>query len=337
MRDEWGIVKHQDENQLKGRWGELIAALAFPAHWVVRALPHDYGVDLQVEVFNHAPAGERGKRGKRRKRFVTTGGHFSCQVKTSDAVRIRNGVAELRMPTTDLRLAEGMGPTAPLVLLLVDRPNQDIYYLCLADYIKYVLEPGNSDWRSRKSSKVRIPSRNRLSDTTSAASAGHIRYLRSLAYRAKLYGACFALLHAQREMEYQLERWQGVRERGTVAEMKGAAARLEEWLDAGRSACGSLSTLGLTGSGAPYSGLLAAATRWAEQFGSEWAVRAEAIRALDEDLDPGHPDVGVVVMEFDECAFSAVCSFDVTTAAARTFEGVHRRERLDLHPPAIDQ
>ncbi|ALJ18421.1 DUF4365 domain-containing protein [Microbacterium sp. No. 7] len=147
-------MKTQTEAQLKGRWGELVAAFAFPAHWIVRPLPHDFGIDLQVEVFKELPPDS-----KERQRYRATGGHFSCQVKTQESVRTKSDTVVFSASTTDLLLAETMGASAPLVLLLVDRETRDLYYLCLTDYIPYVLDGAGSAWRSQGSVTLEIPTK----------------------------------------------------------------------------------------------------------------------------------------------------------------------------------
>lgn len=218
-----------------------------------------------------------------------------------------------------------------------DRPNKEIYYLCLVDYIKFVLDETNSNWRTQKSTLVRLPLRNRLSDPSPTEAANHVHYFQSLAFRGKLFRAGLELQFAQREMQYGLDAWQSAREVGTISQMRSAASRLRSMLDDGLRVCQSLTTSGLAGSGDPYAGLFAAAGRWTEQFSADWSARDTEIQALPVDLDPLSEEVANAVMAFDECVFSAVSAFDVTTAATRTFESIHRKARLLADPSPIEE
>lgn len=130
---EWG-KKLQDENQVKGRYGELLAAFTFPPHWIVRPIPDDYGLDLELEVFHEVAARADGTR-----RYQTRGEHLYLQVKTTDALEMtvlpRTGanelpIAKFRMSTSDLKLVDLMGASVPVVLILVDRgKNKDLLRL----------------------------------------------------------------------------------------------------------------------------------------------------------------------------------------------------------------
>lgn len=160
------------------------------------------------------------------------------------------------MHTADLRLASDMGAAAPLVLLLVDRPNKDVYYLCLVDYIKYVLDETSPKWRSQKSTLVRLPVRNRLSDPAPAESANRVHYFQSLAYRGKLFGSNWELLfRATRDAVRSRRMAIGSRSRHGRGDAK-CGIRVAVSLDKGLRACESLTSTGLAGSRDPYAGCL---------------------------------------------------------------------------------
>ncbi|MFF2317855.1 DUF4365 domain-containing protein [Arthrobacter sp. NPDC058097] len=196
--------KLQDENQVKGRYGELLAAFAFPPHWVVRPIPDDYGLDLELEVFYEVSA--RAKNGVRR--YQTRGEHLYLQVKTTDnleTLELPRGdssdlpVATFQMSTTDLKLVDRMGASVPVVLLLVDRSKNEIYYVCLTDYVSHYLDGEKTKWREQKSVKIYVPRRNQL--TTSGKEnelEEHWNYFSRLARRSKLFSA-FNLIHHYKE------------------------------------------------------------------------------------------------------------------------------------------
>lgn len=200
--------KLQDENQVKGRYGELLAAFAFPPHWVVRPILDDYGLDLELEVFYEVSA--RAKNGVRR--YETRGEHLYLQVKTTDNLETQMlrrkdssdlPVATFQMSTTDLKLVDRMGASVPVVLLLVDRTENKIYYICLTDYVSHYLDIGKTNWREQKSVKLYVPKRNQL--TTSGNEDElfeHWNYFSRLARRSKLYSAFNLIHHYMEELRY---------------------------------------------------------------------------------------------------------------------------------------
>jgi hypothetical protein len=203
--------KLQDENQVKGRYGELLAAFAFPPHWVVRPIPDDYGLDLELEVFHEVARRKNGVR-----RYQTRGEHLYLQVKTTDSLQTQQlerresgdlAVVPFQMSITDLKLVDLMGASVPVVLLLVDRSKTKIYYVCLTDYVSHYLDVEDADWRSQKSARIYVPQRNQL--TTSGDPdelAEHWNYFFRLARRSKLYSAFNLIHHYKEELRHALPR-----------------------------------------------------------------------------------------------------------------------------------
>lgn len=195
---EWG-KKLQDENQVKGRYGELLAAFTFPPHWIVRPIPDDYGLDLELEVFHEVAARADGTR-----RYQTRGEHLYLQVKTTDTLEVtvlpRTGanelpVAKFRMSTSDLKLVDLMGASVPVVLLLVDKGRNKIYYVCLTDYVSHYLDLEKTGWRDQTTVNILIPLRNELIASGEAEKLNeHWSYFSRLARRSKLYSA-FNFIH----------------------------------------------------------------------------------------------------------------------------------------------
>lgn len=203
------MTKYQDENQLKGRLGELLAAFIFPDEWVVRPIAHDFGLDLQVEVFTPVPA--KGSK----KKYQTWGEHIYLQVKTTDKTTYSKApdgedeidVLNFSIATSELRLVEAMGASVPVVLLVVNRTEMTVFYLCLNDYISKVLATRNPDWRDKKRNSItlKIPTRNqiRVAEEKFDASA-HWGYFTRLAKRSKLYSAANLVHHYSIELENSL-------------------------------------------------------------------------------------------------------------------------------------
>ncbi|WP_104046067.1 DUF4365 domain-containing protein [Arthrobacter sp. ZGTC412] len=199
------MTKFQDENQLKGRFGELVAAFAFPPEWVVRPIQYDYGLDLEVEVF-HAISAEDGRR-----KYQTWGEHFYLQVKTTDNLSFskyctshkETDVLKFSIETSELKLVEAMGASVPVILFVVDRTEMKIFYVCLNDYTSKTLTPSNPTWREQKNVTVYIPVRNQIRVTDDEFNpASHWGYFARTAQRSKIYSAANLAHHYSMELGY---------------------------------------------------------------------------------------------------------------------------------------
>lgn len=202
------MTKYQDENQLKGRFGELLAAFAFPSEWVVRPLQYDYGIDLQVEVF-HSITSEDG-----RQKYQTWGEHFYVQVKTSDKVEIseykgskgKTRALKFSIETSELKLVEAMGASVPVILLVVDRTKLQVFYVCLNDYISKTLTSANPTWREQKMATLYIPTQNQIKVSDDAFNpTPHWGYFARMARRSKIYSTANLAHHYFKELGYSLD------------------------------------------------------------------------------------------------------------------------------------
>ncbi|MGC5660177.1 DUF4365 domain-containing protein [Micromonospora sp. WMMD723] len=181
--------------------GIKIVRSKLPAHWVVREITPDYGLDLHIEVFEPDVDGAE--------HADAYGEHLFAQVKTTSSVSAKRLKVQHRrnvekgrlqydetseeeeievvrqvLETSELRTVESMGSAIPVLLLVVDESAREVYFVCLNDYISKVLTPENARWRSQASSTIRIPAFNRLDYLNSSFS-----YIRLLARRAKLLSA----------------------------------------------------------------------------------------------------------------------------------------------------
>ncbi|RKQ94588.1 uncharacterized protein DUF4365 [Mycolicibacterium mucogenicum 261Sha1.1M5] len=201
--------KLQDENQVKGRYGEMLAVFAFPPEWVVRPIPDDFGLDLELEVFHEVDSRPNGVR-----RYQTRGEHLYMQVKTTDSLKTTKlerkrpatclEVASFQMKTADLMLVESMGASVPVVLLLVDRTSNRIFYVCLTDYVSHYLESATPNWRERSRVEIYLPLRNELKPSGDPADlAAHWSYFSRLAGRGKLYSAFNLIYFYLNELKYK--------------------------------------------------------------------------------------------------------------------------------------
>lgn len=316
-------MKFQTENQLKGRWGELIAAFGFPAHWVVRPLSHDYGIDLQVEVFEPT----RDSTGSTR--YRTTGGHLACQVKTTETVLSNEGSITFVTETADLRLAESMGASAPLLLLLVERSTRLIYYLCLNDYVAKILDHTHESWRTQGSVTLKVPQRNVLDLKDATELALHWQYFRGLAYRSKLYAAASSFVLASAEIDVALEDWmtRAPFTRDENAVMQSVARRFDDALTAGLAAINSDSLDDLREDGSPYAGMFDILRVAREGILASYPLARRDL--LDDGLENTDDDAFSRVQgEFEVAANRAAMYFRTTPTIGRIYEQTHREAAL---------
>lgn len=198
-----GVGKKRSLTHIKGESGVTILKEHIPKEWVVREYTPDYGIDLSIELFTPYGAG-----------FITTGEHVFFQVKATDKLEIMNlsipprynierhprqvsgdpveiQVAKYVLDTDLLATVEKMGSAVPVILAVVDTNTEDIYCLCLNDYLEKVLIPNNPNYMNQGTKTVYIPIENNFT-------AIGTQLIEWYGKRAKLY-AFFNKIHAQAE------------------------------------------------------------------------------------------------------------------------------------------
>lgn len=118
-----------------------------PQEWIIREIPSDYGVDIEVEIVEDESV---------------TGKRFWVQIKGTESVHIRDGYVAFVVDTKLLDYS--LRCDFPLLLGVVDISGKEAYWLPLRDEIEKTLEPNNPHWREQGSVTVRIPLKNSLSE-----------------------------------------------------------------------------------------------------------------------------------------------------------------------------
>lgn len=198
-----GNGKKRSFAHIKGESGVAILKEHFPKEWVVREYTPDYGIDMSVELFAPYDTG-----------YITTGEHIFFQVKATDTLEIMNlsvspryNVERCQRPVTgtpvDIRVVkyvldtdllatvEKMGGAVPVILAVVDRSANNIYCLCLNDYLEKVLIPDEPNYMEQDTKTIYIPIENNLKDMGTSMIEWYGK-------RAKLY-AFFNKIHSQAE------------------------------------------------------------------------------------------------------------------------------------------
>ena len=142
--------KVRSESHLIDQEAISIIKRKLPREWVVRELTPDYGLDLDVELFEK----EDGE-------IVTLGERFYVQVKgTTNAnykdvkIDAEGQVMEKKcisfpIDTALLKLVERVGDSLPILLSVVDVNTEEAYFISLNDYVNFVL-CDDEKWRIKK-------------------------------------------------------------------------------------------------------------------------------------------------------------------------------------------
>lgn len=143
FRDWKTLGKRRSENQIIGESGIDILRSLFPKEWVIREYTADYGIDLDVELFEECNDGV----------YITKGEHVLFQVKTTNDIEVKDlevysktksdncifKVVKYPLDTALLATVEKMGSAVPVLLCLVDNVEREGYFVCLNDYVDKIL------------------------------------------------------------------------------------------------------------------------------------------------------------------------------------------------------
>ncbi|MGC0367729.1 hypothetical protein ABH922_005781 [Rhodococcus sp. 27YEA15] len=206
--------KRRVKSHIHGESGVDLVKASLPDHWVVREISPDYGLDLHIETFSEVPGEDSC--------WDALGEHFFAQVKTVDGVliarikpfsgaknRIKGSdrdseydlttidVVSFSLEVEEIETIRRMGSAIPVLLIVVDKDTEVIYYICLNDWISEVLPRFRPDWQGQGSVVVHVPTSNVLSRTGDGWN-----YISLLAKRPKYYGAFLEFSKFRDEMQF---------------------------------------------------------------------------------------------------------------------------------------
>ena len=173
----------------------LIIRRKLPREWVVRELTPDYGLDLDVELFEK----ENGKN-------ITLGERIYIQVKGTTNANYKNVEVDANgkkmvkkcvtfsIDTALLKLVERVGDSLPILLVIVDVNTENAFCVSLNDYVDYVL--CDESWRNQDTKTIYIPCANTLES---------IELLRWYAMRPKLKSFFAEASALMIDVEYEAE------------------------------------------------------------------------------------------------------------------------------------
>lgn len=192
--------KIRDNNHIIEEKSLLLLKNVFPIEWVQRKMEPDYGIDIDLELFDY----EDGV-------CVTLGEHVFLQIKGTESpefatikpigkqLYIKKELEEMQIEVLKfvidvplLKLIERMGSAIPVLLVVVDIKKQVAYYVCLNDYVRNVLPYREHDYKVQKNMTIYIPKENILEPGVASW----------YGKRAKLYGLFQELLTLADNVQY---------------------------------------------------------------------------------------------------------------------------------------
>lgn len=184
--------KIRDNNHIIEEKSLLFLKNLFPIEWVHRKMDPDYGIDIDLELFDYEDDV-----------CVTLGEHAFLQVKGTESPEYATitpagkqlytkkeledkqiSVLKFVVDVPLLKLVERMGSTIPVLLVVVDLREQVAYYVCLNDYVSNVLPYRARNYKKQDTVTIYIPKENVLSPGVASW----------YGKRAKLYGLFQELL-----------------------------------------------------------------------------------------------------------------------------------------------
>ncbi|MBE7691300.1 DUF4365 domain-containing protein [Tenacibaculum piscium] len=185
-----------------------------PKEWVIREFNRpDYGIDLVIELFENTNEDT----------FETLGEYIYIQVKSKELLKISSekvfpvenvakgnwkenkseslniDLVKFVMDTNSIFTIQSISSSIPVLLFLVDLKSENVYFLCLNDYIDKLLLPKNPNYGIQKSVTLKIPALNILNDQKLSISA-----LKYYGKRTKLLSAFSKFSYQKNELSFLL-------------------------------------------------------------------------------------------------------------------------------------
>jgi len=185
-----------------------------PKEWVLHDYRPDYGIDLVVELFEFVDSSK--------KIAETLGEHIYVQVKSMQNAKIETirvfqrtnveksapdydkskyfdiEVIKFVLDTSELLTIQSMGAAVPVLLFLVDLKDNELYYLCLNDYIDKILLHEDPEYGKKQSKTLLIPKKNKINHNDGDT----LIPIQFYAKRAKLYSAFTKFYYQRNELTY---------------------------------------------------------------------------------------------------------------------------------------
>jgi hypothetical protein len=192
---------------------------ALPRTWVIREYRPDYGIDYDVEIFGPLV---RDDRAVHEKTVETLGAHVFIQLKachksvrrrmkvyardnvekaslTEDKGDLVGDIEVISLPieVPELLTVQAMGAALPVLLVIATLDTNELFFVCLNDYIDKILAARENDYASATKRTIHVPTTNRLQGT----GGGPVAF-RWYGMRAKLYAGFQKFVYQRAELAY---------------------------------------------------------------------------------------------------------------------------------------
>lgn len=162
-------MKRPIEHVMEDQAGQLIRQL-LPDAWIVRNVPKDYGIDLEVEIVDQDfVTGNRiwvqSKAAKNLESRIFEYDISQVGLEPADVPGAEDGIfrAEYFPHRLDVKeLQYALRCTVPLLLFVCDLERRDVLWLPLRDEVLCCLTPSRPGWTKQGTATVRVPGWNNL-------------------------------------------------------------------------------------------------------------------------------------------------------------------------------
>lgn len=212
MSQERRSKRKSESHLIDGKAIRVIESL-LPTHWTIRDYKPDYGIDLSIELF------ESKKNIKGEKVYDTLGEHLFVQVKGTkfpnyakhciyERYNVEKKLKEskkykeievikFQLDTNEIYTIDRMSNAVPVLLFIVDINTDQVYFLCMNDYIDKILVPSDSSYYEKQNKTIYIPTANKITDDEKS-----IYPLMFYGKRAKYYSFFNKCQYQQHELQY---------------------------------------------------------------------------------------------------------------------------------------
>lgn len=143
-------MKRPRQHQIDAE-AQTILLSHIPSSWVVNEQKKDYAKDFLVEIC---------------KREHLTGSGFFIQLKGSDKIECKNGCVRFPLETKYAEYYRDKLKEVPIFLVVVNVKKRTGWWIFLQEYLS-----GNTNWRRQKTSTIKIPAKNQLSNSDALENA----------------------------------------------------------------------------------------------------------------------------------------------------------------------
>lgn len=183
-----------------------------PKEWVIREFNRpDYGIDIVIELFDKLDEQVSETLGEfiyiqvksvkniavTKENIFNVGNVAKGTWKEDKSEYIELDVVKYSFDTDSIYTIQSLGASVSVLLFVVDIRTENVYFICINDYIDKIILPRNPNYSSQDSLTITIPVLNRLQNANISNNA-----LKFYGKRAKLLSAFSKFAYQKNEIAY---------------------------------------------------------------------------------------------------------------------------------------